>query len=130
MLYFFAYFLDPELYDAEEGEETLPPLPDIIIDALKPLQEPLSPGNTFLDLNGKYSNYIIRFFNDDDISNIKRIAKFQLKLFNFIKILRGIVIDKYYIVETPDYFYETANKLDKILWSKCYKMRGVTSGLY
>ena len=66
----------------------------------------------------------------DIILDIKRIAAFQLKLFQLVKIVKSLVLTKYYRIEEPDLFYETLSKLDAVLWSKCYKMRGATSGLY
>ena len=125
-----AYFMDPGLQKAENDTDVLPPLPDIIKDSLKPLDDVLSDENKILDLEGVYSNYIYQFFENDTVTDIKRIAAFQLKLFQFVKIIKEIVLTKYYHVERPDLFYETLIKLDTILWSKCYKMRGVTSGLY
>ena len=125
---FMAYLLDPGL--KEDTTDVLPPLPTDIINVLTPLNEPLSDDNKILKLNTTYSNYLIEFYKNDTITDIKRIAAFQLKLFALVKIVKKIVITKYYRLEKPDLFYETLSKLDTILWSKCYKMRGVTSGLY
>ena len=122
-------FEDPGLEEYTD-DNILPALPNNIISALKPLETILSEDNYILNLRKTYSNYIIQFYNDGTITDIKKIAAFQLKLFQFVKIIRKIVINKYYRLEKPDVFYETLNKLDTVLWSKCYKMKGATSGLY
>ena len=129
LLVLLCYFIDPGLEECTD-DNILPALPNNIISALKPLETILSEDNYILNLRKTYSNYIIQFYNDGTITDIKKIAAFQLKLFQFVKIIRKIVINKYYRLEKPDVFYETLNKLDTVLWSKCYKMKGATSGLY
>lgn len=131
LLLLLAYLLDPGLHEAVSGD-TLPDLPELIVTALEPLEKPLSPENRLLVLDGsvKYSNYIYDFYKNDVTTDIKRIASFQLKLYQLVKIVKSIVVGKYYRVEEPDLFWETLSKLDEIMWSKCYKMRGATSGLY
>ena len=124
-----AYFLDPGLHESDDPENALPALPEIVVEALKPLDDALSEPNKILRLDAQYSNYILKFYTSKSDEDVQRIAAFQLKLFQLLKIVKSLVVTRYYRVEKPDLFYETLEKLDTILWSKCYKLRGVTSGL-
>ena len=99
LMLFMAYLLDPGL--KEDTTDVLPPLPTDIINVLTPLNEPLSDDNKILKLNTTYSNYLIEFYKNDTITDIKRIAAFQLKLFALVKIVKKIVITKYYRLEKP-----------------------------
>ena len=128
-----TYLLDSNLSETSDETQKLPELPDFVNVTIEKLNRSLygDSDDKILDISKSYDNYLLNFYKTGkyDDSNIKKIGLFQKKFFILLKIFKHMVETRFYQLGDPDILYETFQSLDSSLWSKCYSLRGIISGL-